>query len=340
MKTLTILTPCYNEELNVREVYRRVRDVIAGLGKYRYEHIFIDNASTDNTVPILKHIAREDHNVKVIVNTRNFGHVRSPMHAVNQASGDAVIGVVADLQDPPELIEELVRHWENGFPVVLAIKKSSEENSLMFWLRQKYYRLVRRLSQTETYEDFTGFGLFDHKVIDLIKTFHDPYPYFRGMVAEIGLPHAKVYYNQPRRKRGKTKNNFYTLYDLAMLGITNLSKVPLRVVTFTGFGCALLCVLISLAYAIYKLVYWERFQGGVAPLVIGIFFIASVQMVFMGILEEYIGAIHTLVQNRPLVFEKERINFEYPAGDPLQGQAMMEGQRIEAEPLDAPTLAV
>jgi glycosyltransferase involved in cell wall biosynthesis len=314
-KTLTILTPCYNEEMNVREVYRKVRAVIADLG-YRYEHIFIDNASSDNTVPILKQIAREDHNVKIIVNTRNFGHVRSPMHAVNQASGDAVIGVVADLQDPPELIPELVRHWEKGIPVVLAVKRSSEENRLMFWLRKKYYRLVRRLSQTETYENFTGFGLFDSKVIDLLKTFNDPYPYFRGMIAEIGLPHATVYYDQPKRKRGKTKNNFYTLYDLAMLGITNLSKVPLRIVTLFGFACALGSVLVGLGYLIYKLLYWSRFSAGVAPLIIGIFFFASVQLFFMGIVGEYVGAIHTIVQKRPLVFERERVNFEYGPGEP------------------------
>ena len=318
MKTITILTPCFNEEANVREIYVRVRDVMASLGRYRYEHLFIDNASSDRTVPILKHLAREDKNVKIIVNTRNFGHIRSPMHALSQARGDAVIGIVADLQDPPELIPELVRHWEAGTPVVLAIKRSSKENQLMFLFRRAYYRLVKKLASIETYENFTGFGLFDRKVVEYVKDLNDPYPFFRGMIAEIGLPYATVLYDQPRRERGKTKNNFYSLYDTAMLGITNLSKVPLRIVTFSGFVCSFLCVLVALGYTIYKLLYWDRFSVGMAPVVIGIFFFISIQLVFMGLLGEYIGSIHTLVQRRPYVFERERINFEYPPGEPLR----------------------
>jgi glycosyltransferase involved in cell wall biosynthesis len=317
MKTITILTPCFNEEDNVRRVYERVRSVIAELRRYRYEHIFIDNASSDRTVEILKEIAREDKNIKVITNTRNFGPIRSPMHALNQARGDAVIGIVADLQDPPEVIPELVRHWEAGVSVVLAVKRSSKENRLMYLVRRAYYRLVNRLASIETYENFTGFGLFDRKVIDHIKDLNDPYPYFRGMIAEIGLPHVKVYYDQPRRERGKTKNNFYSLYDMAMLGITNLSKVPLRIVTFSGFVCSFLCVLVALGYFIYKVLYWDRFSVGMAPVVIGIFFFISIQLIFMGLLGEYIGSIHTLVQRRPYVFERERINFEYPPGEPM-----------------------
>jgi glycosyltransferase involved in cell wall biosynthesis len=309
------------------------------LGRYQYEHVFIDNASRDNTVAILKYIARQDKNVKIIVNTRNFGHIRSPLYGTFQTRGDAVIGVVADLQDPPEMIPELVEHWENGTPVVLCVKKTSEENRLMFWIRKRYYRLVKRLSEIETYEDFYGFGLFDRQVIDLIKEFKDPYPYFRGMVAEVGLPYKKIYYDQRKRKRGNTKNNLYTLYDLAMLGITNLSKVPLRAVTFCGFTSALLCILISLGYLAYKLFYWDRFTVGMAPLVIGIFFFASMQMIFTGILGEYIGAIHTLVQNRPMVCEKERINFEYPPGDPLPVFAATDTPAVEAQPVGAPTVA-
>ena len=329
MKTITILTPCFNEEANVREIYVRVRDVMASLGRYRYEHLFIDNASSDRTVPILKHLAREDKNVKIIVNTRNFGHIRSPMHALGQARGDAVIGIVADLQDPPELIPELVRHWEAGTPVVLAIKRSSKENQLMFLIRRAYYRLVNKLASIETYENFTGFGLFDRKVVEYVKDLKDPYPFFRGMIAEIGLPYATVLYDQPRRERGKTKNNFYSLYDTAMLGITNLSKVPLRIVTFSGFVCSFLCVLVALGYTIYKLLYWDRFSVGMAPVVIGIFFFISIQLVFMGLLGEYIGSIHTLVQRRPYVFERERINFEYPPGEPLRDEqpALAEASR-------------
>ena len=316
MKTISIVTGCYNEEQNVEELYNRVRAVMVSLGRYLYEHIFIDNSSTDHTVEILKRIAAADTNVKVIVNARNFGHIRSPQHALYQASGDAVIGIMANLKDPPELIPKLIAQWEDGFPTVLAIKRTSQENPVMFWVRKRYYRLVGHLSSIETFENFTGFGLYDRRVVDIVKSMNDPYPYFRGLIAEIGLPHAKVFYDQPARKRGKSKNNFYTLYDLAMLGIVNLSKVPLRLVTFTGFAGAVACVLVGLAYLIYKLMYWSRFSAGTAPLVIGIFFFSSVQLMSVGILGEYIGAIHTQVQKRPLVVERERINFECEPGLP------------------------
>jgi glycosyltransferase involved in cell wall biosynthesis len=315
-KTLTIITPCFNEEPNVREVYLRVRAAIVAAGDYKYEHIFIDNASTDNTLGELKAIAAKDRNVKVIRNTRNFGHIRSPMHAIYQASGDGVIGIAGDLQDPPEMIVDLVRKWEEGYPVVITVKAASEEHGLMFWFRKRYYRLANRLSGIETYENFTGFGLFDRVVIDIIKGMNDPYPYFRGMIAEIGMKRFEIPYHQPARKRGITKNNFYSLYDMAMLGITNLSKVPLRLVTFSGFGGALLSILVSLAYFIYKLIFWNNFSVGIAPLVIGVFFFMSVQMLFMGIVGEYIGSIYTLVQKRPLVVEQERINFEYGMSEP------------------------
>ena len=331
-KTLTVLTPCYNEELNVREVYLRVRAAVAAAGDYKYEHIFIDNASTDNTLNELKAIAAQDRNLKVIRNTRNFGHVRSPMHALYQSSGDAVIGIVADLQDPPEMIVDLVRKWEEGYPVVITVKSASDEHGLMFWLRKKYYRLANRLSGIETYENFTGFGLFDRKVVEIIKQMNDPYPYFRGIIAEIGMKRFEIPYHQPGRRRGITKNNFYSLYDMAMLGITNLSKVPLRLVTFSGFAGALVSVLVSLAYFIYKLVFWNNFSVGIAPLVIGVFFFMSVQMLFMGIVGEYIGTIYTLVQKRPLVVEQERINFEYGMGEPLRDRSQDRSQDNEAQP--------
>jgi glycosyltransferase involved in cell wall biosynthesis len=322
MKVVSVMTPCYNEEANVEELYLRVRAVMAKVGRYAYEHIFIDNHSRDNTVGILREIAAKDRNVRIIVNARNFGQVRSPMHAFLQATGDVVIGLACDLQDPPEMIEEMLAKWEEGFSMVLCIKKTSQESRLMFGLRTLYYRLVQRLSSLETFENFTGFGLYDRKVVEAVRSFGDSYPYFRGIIAEIGLPYFKLIYNQPRRKRGITKNNFYSLYDLAMLGITNLSKVPLRLVTFFGFVGALLCGLVGLGYFIYKLLYWNNFSVGTAPLVIGLFFLGSVQLVSMGILGEYIGAIHTQVLKRPYVVEQERVNFEYQPGLPLESEPL------------------
>jgi glycosyltransferase involved in cell wall biosynthesis len=316
MKTISIVTGCYNEEGNVEELYSRVRRVMAEVGRYRYEHIFIDNCSEDRTVEILKDIAARDTNIKIIVNARNFGPIRSPMHALYQASGDAVIGIVADLQDPPEMIPDLIREWENGYRMVLAVKRSSGENPLMFWVRKRYYRLIESLSTIRTVENFTGFGLYDRSVVQAIKSYDDPYPYFRGMIAEIGLPHKELLYDQPARKRGITKNNLYTLYDMGMLAITNLSKVPLRVMTFSGFASALICIAVGLGYFVYKLLFWSRFSVGIAPLVIGMFFFASVQLAALGILGEYIGAIHTQVQKRPYVVERERVNFEHEPGPP------------------------
>lgn len=321
MKSISILTPCYNEEANVREVYERVRAAIASMGNYRYEHLFIDNASTDNTYAILQELAASDRNVKVIRNTRNFGHIRSPMHALGQTRGDAVIGIVADLQDPPEMIPDLVKKWEEGYPVVVCVKTGSDEHGLMFWIRKQYYGLVERLSGVETYQNFTGFGLFDRKVVDAIKSLKDPYPYFRGLVAETGYAHYAIPYHQPVRTRGITSNNFYSLYDTAMLGITNLSRVPLRLISFAGFVGAFISVLLGMGYFLYKLVFWRAFSVGIAPLVIGMFFLASVQLVSLGIIGEYVGQLHTQIQNRPYVFERDRINFEYQPAEPMAAPA-------------------
>jgi polyisoprenyl-phosphate glycosyltransferase len=317
MKTISVVTPCFNEEGNVREVYERVRDLMVRLEKYRYEHIFIDNASRDTTFAVLREIAATDSNVKVIRNARNFGHVRSPMHALLQTCGDAVIILMSDLQDPPEVLAELLEQWENGIPIVIAVKHRSREAAPMFLVRKLFYRLVNRLADDiETYENFTGFGLYDRQVIDLVRQFGDPYPYFRGMIAEIGLPHTEVLYEQQRRKSGKSKNNFYTLYDLAMLGITKLSKVPLRLVTFSGFAGSLFSLLGGLGYFAYKLLFWHQFTLGIAPIAIGMFFLGSLQLLFMGVIGEYIGNIHTQVHNRPLVVERERLNFQYEPGEP------------------------
>jgi glycosyltransferase involved in cell wall biosynthesis len=327
MKTISVVTPCFNEEGNVREVYERVRELMLKLGRYRYEHIFIDNASRDTTFTILAGIAATDPNVRVIRNARNFGHVRSPMHALLQARGDAVIMLMSDLQDPPEVLAELLSEWEKGMPIVIAVKHQSHEAGPMFLVRKLFYRLVNRLADDiETYENFTGFGLYDRQVIDLVRQFGDPYPYFRGMIAEIGLPHAEVEYEQQRRKSGKTKNNFYTLYDLAMLGITKLSKVPLRIVTFSGFVGSLLSMLAAVVYLAYKLLSWSQFTLGIAPIAIGMFFLGSLQLLFMGIIGEYVGNIHTQVHNRPLVVERQRLNFEHEPGEPLSPNLLASGK--------------
>ena len=310
MKLISVVSPCYNEEGNIEILTERVRELFANLPQYRYEHIIIDNHSTDRTVDILRGIAKDDPNVKVIVNARNFGHIRSPQHAFLQAKGDAVIVLLSDLQDPPEMILDFLREWEAGSPIVVAIKNTSDENGLMYRVRSAYYRTVARLTDVTVLEHFTGFGLYDRRVVDILRRdFQDPQPYFRGQIAEIGLPHKALYYHQKRRMRGITKNNFYTLYDMAMLGITNLSKVPLRLVIFGGFVFAFLSLLAGFGYLIAKLIFWNQFQLGLAPTMIGLFFLGSVQLVALGIIGEYVGSIHTIVQDRPLVTEKERINF-------------------------------
>ncbi|HSU19261.1 MAG TPA: glycosyltransferase family 2 protein [Acidobacteriaceae bacterium] len=325
MKTISIITPCYNEEANVLNLYNQVRQVMANIGRYEYEHIFIDNHSHDNTVAILKMIAAEDPNVKVIVNARNFGHIRSPIHGLFQARGDAMIGIVADLQDPPPMIADLIREWENGAYCVLGIKRTSEEHSLMFWLRKQYYKLAERLSSIETIQNYTGFGLYDRKVVELVRSFDDPYPYFRGMIAEIGLPTVKLLYDQPARRFGVTKNNWYTLYDIGMLGIINHSKVPLRLATFAGFIGAGISFLTALGYLAAKIVLWNSFTVGVAPMLIGVFFVLSIVLVCMGIMGEYIGAIYTQLQHRPYAVELERLNFDYGFGTPRREPVALNG---------------
>lgn len=309
MKMISIVTPCYNEEKNVEEVYKQVKDIFAKLKDYAYEHIFIDNDSADATVNILKGIAEKDKNIKIIVNARNFGHIRSPFYALLQAKGDAVISLSCDLQDPPYLINDFIKKWEEGKKIVVGVKKGSDEPFLVFCIRRLYYEIINRLSETELIKNFTGFGLYDKSVIDILKQINDPYPYFRGLICDIGFEKAKIEYIQPARKKGITKNNFYTLYDMGMLGITNYSKIPLRLAAMLGFVSAVISVLVAIVYFIYKLMFWNTFSVGVAPLVIGFFFLFSVQLFFIGILGEYIGSIYTQVQKRPLVIEKERINF-------------------------------
>jgi polyisoprenyl-phosphate glycosyltransferase len=310
IKSISIVTPCYNEGENVRELCERVAKVMSSLDEFSYEHIFIDNASTDRTVEILKDIAAHDNRVKIIVNARNFGHIRSPYHALLQAKGDAVISIVADLQDPPEMIVDFIRKWENGYKIVIGVKEKSEESPFFFAVRKFYYNLIGKLSEISLIKNFTGFGLYDQKVIEIMRQIDDPYPYFRGLICDIGFERAEIPYIQPVRRRGFTKNNFYTLYDIAMLGITNHSKVPLRLATMTGFAVAFFSLLVAFGYFLVKLFFWNIFTLGFAPLVIGLFFFGSVQLFFIGIIGEYIGSIHTQVLKRPLVVEKERVNFD------------------------------
>lgn len=306
---ISIISGCYNEEENVEEFVTRVCGALESTGEQNYELILIDNASTDTTQGKIRAIALKNPKIKAIFNARNFGHVRSPYHALMQATGDVVICMASDLQDPPEMIPQLIEEWKKGAKAVVCVKESSEESPLFFLIRRTYYALVHRLSDTKLIQNFTGFGLYDRAIVDYCRKVADPYPYFRGQISEIGLPIKEIPYRQPQRKRGITKNNFFTLYDLAMLGITSHSKLPLRLAAMLGFLMALLSLLVALVYFVYKLIFWYSLPVGTAPLVIGLFFFASVQLFFIGILGEYIGAIHTQVLKRPLVVEKERINF-------------------------------
>lgn len=308
-KRITLVTPTRNEKGNVRVIHERLRSVVASIPGCEFEHLFVDNASTDGTVEELRAIAAQDPKVKVILNNRDFGHVRSPFHGLLVAPGDAVIVMASDLQDPPELVPDFVRKWLGGVPVVVGEKVSSAESPLFFSVRKAYYRVLRRIANVDLLENVTGFGLYDRRVVEAFRSLDDPYPYVRGLISELGFPVARIPYEQPRRERGLTKNNFLTLYDVAMLGMTSHSKAPLRLATMLGFAASAVSLVVGVIYLVYKLVFWDRFALGVAPVLIGMSFFASVQLFFIGIIGEYIGAIHTRVSRRPLVVERERINF-------------------------------
>lgn len=310
MKHITVVTPCYNEEDNVEEVYRQARAVFADIEGVTYDHLFIDNFSSDRTPDILRAMAAADPKVKVILNARNFGHIRSPYYGLLQAGGDAAILLVSDLQDPPELMKDFVAAWLKGAKLVVGVKPSADESGLMFAIRRMYYRTVTRIADVKLVQNFTGFGLYDRQVLEQLRRIDDPYPYLRGLISEVGFDPVQIPYNQPRRKRGITKNNFYTLYDIAMLGITSHSRVPLRIATMAGFVLSGLSLVISLVYLVLKLIFWQEFSAGTAPILIGMFFFASVQLFFIGLLGEYVGAILTHVMKRPLVVERARINME------------------------------
>lgn len=309
MKLISVVTPCYNEQDNVAECARVIKEVFDSHPEYEYEHIFIDNASTDATPDLLKNMAAADKRIKVIFNSRNFGHIKSPYHGLLQAHGDAVVLFVADMQDPADLLHVFFEKWEAGHKTIVGTKKSSEESSVMFTIRKLYYKTVNSLANIELIDNFTGFGLYDREVMDHLRKIEDPYPYFRGLVAEIGLKICKIPYDQPVRARGITKNNFFTLYDIGMLGLISHSMVPLRIATMTGFLISILSLIAAFVYFLLKIIFWNSFSLGLAPIVIGIFFFSSVQLFFVGLLGEYLGSVHTYAKKRPLVIEKERINF-------------------------------
>ena len=309
LKKISVVTPCFNEEENVEILYQKVKTEFDKLDNYEYEHIFIDNASTDNTVKLLKEIASKDKNVKIIVNSRNFGHIRSPHYGLMQGTGDATLLMVADLQDPPELIPDFIQLWEKGNDLVIGVKKESAESKAMFLIRKCYYSLVTKLSETKLEKNFYGFGLYDKKIIDILKSIPEPYPYLRGLLMEVGFNVARIYYKQPVRHRGITTNNFFSLYDVAMLGICSHSKVPLRIATISGFLLSFISFTIALGYLITKLIFWNDFPLGTAPILIGLFFFGSIQLFFIGLVGEYVSHLVTKSSKFPLVIEKERINF-------------------------------
>ena len=308
-KKISIAGTCYNESGNIRELYDRCMAELKKFPQYDYEFIMADNCSTDDTRDKLRAIAAEDPNFKVIFNANNFGPINSGMNAFCTATGDVVIQIAADLQDPPELISQFLEKYEEGYDVVCAIKVSSKENPVVFALRKAYYKILAQLSSAPLIQNFTGYGLYSRRVVDAVKSFND-FSYFRGVLAEVGFKRIDIPFKQPLRKYGKSSYNIFRYYDYAMTGFVNYTKLPLRLSVFCGMFLAIMCLLVAAGYFIAKLLWWDTFSLGIAPLVIGIFFLGAVQLFFIGIIGEYIGAIWTQVKKRPLVIEEERINFD------------------------------
>lgn len=308
-KLISIVTPTYNEIDNIDELLRRVRVAIQDLNQYDFEIVVIDNCSTDGTQDRLREIAVTDSRVKVIFNARNFGHIRSPYYGILQSTGAATVYLASDLQDPPEMIPELINQWESGYKLIMAVKPVSKSSPVMHFFRKSYYRLIDKISDVNIIKDSTGFGLYDKVVLDKLRKINDPYPFLRGLICELGYEVKTIQFVQPRRLGGITKNNFYTLFDIAMLGMVSHSKVPIRIAALFGFLLGTISILIAFVFLALKLMFWSSFPVGYAPVVIGLFFLFGVLLFFIGILGEYIGSIHTYLQNRPIVVEKERINF-------------------------------
>ena len=311
MKKISVVIPCYNEEENVGPISDAViAEFEKSLPDYDYEIIFIDNDSQDNTRTLLRGLCEKNPRIKAILNAKNFGQFKSPYYGLLQATGDCTILLVADFQDPVELIPRFVEEWENGYRIVSGIKTSSKENKLMYFLRSCYYKLIKKLSDVEQIEHFTGFGLYDKRFIEVLRQLDDPTPFLRGIVAELGFKRKDIEYQQPRRRAGKTSNNFYRLYDAAMLSITSYTKAGLRLATLFGSICSVISLAIAAVYLVMKLIYWDRFSAGMAPVLIGMFVLGSIQLFFIGLLGEYILTMNARIMKRPLVVEEERINFE------------------------------
>ena len=307
-KLISIVTPTYNEEGNIEDLCSSIAKEMSKTN-YDYEHIVIDNNSSDKTISILRKLSNKDKKLKVIINTRDFGHIKSPIHGLLQTSGDASILMSSDFQDPPELIHKYIKEWENGHKVVLGQKESSDEFFLKQFFKNIFYKFIKSISELPLMTNTTGAGLFDREILNQIKKIDDPYPYFRGLLSEITSDIKLVKFHQPDRKSGKTKNNFYSLYDIGILGIIKHSKLPLRIMTFIGFITSLLSILVAIVFFFYKILYWDSFDLGIAPLIIGLFGIASIQLFFLGFIGEYVMNILLQTRKLPLVIEKERINF-------------------------------
>jgi glycosyltransferase involved in cell wall biosynthesis len=310
-KTISILIPCYNEEENVGPMSDAIVNLFeTELTDYNYELVFIDNDSKDKTRPLLREICAKNPNIKAIFNAKNFGQFNSPYYGILQTTGDCTISMVCDFQDPIDMIPKYIKEWENGYKIVIGIKTSSKESKIMYLLRSIYYKLIKKFSDVEQIEHFTGSGLYDRSFVDVLRDLKDPKPFLRGIVAELGFERKEIPYEQPQRRAGKTHNNFYTLYDAAMLSITSYTKIGLRFATFMGFGVGIISILVAIVYLIMKLIMWNEFQAGMAPILIGMCFLGAVQLFFIGFIGEYILSINERVMNRPLVVEEERLNFD------------------------------
>ena len=308
-KLLSIVTPTFNEIDNIESLLDKIREAIAPLEQYEFEIIVIDNCSSDGTQEKIRELAAKDPRIKAIFNVRNFGHIRSPYYGILQSNGLGTIYLASDFQDPPDLIPKFIEEWEKGWKLVMAVKPVSKSSPLMHFFRKNYYRFLDNISDIEILKDATGFGMYDKKVIEHLKEINDPYPFLRGIICELGYPIKTIPFIQPRRLGGITKNNFYTLLDIAMLGLVSHSKVPIRIASILGFLLGCFSILIALYFLVMKLIFWDLFPLGSAPAIIGLFFMFGTLLFFVGVLGEYIGAIHTHVRNRPIVVEKERINF-------------------------------